>query len=214
MVLKFTREQASRDPENYFNIRMMSCPAAEMVDGSQVLYLEQAFWRTPQKPFRQRLYMVKPCPKELKCDVEVSSYAIRDAEEYRNFCDRPKDQRPLPEEVIGDIGEHLTTIHLSCCGRGRRCLYEGSTSPGGFPNSWNGASYCTSDLAVLKNNEIHLWDRCFDENQNQVWGPKQGPYEFKPATYSSINESLSSLNILYQSSIDRPIQGSLILQDL
>lgn len=158
--------------------------------------------------------MVKPCPKELKCDVEVSSYAIRDAEEYRNFCDRPKDQRPLPEEVIGDIGEHLTTIHLSCCGRGRRCLYEGSTSPGGFPNSWNGASYCTSDLAVLKNNEIHLWDRCFDENQNQVWGPKQGPYEFKPATYSSINESLSSLNILYQSSIDRPIQGSLILQDL
>lgn len=120
---------------------MLSCPAAEMVDGSEVLYLEQvthllllcctavidvnvcffssclshfslfpqAFWRTPQKPFRQvcisflsrivscliplgkiivllksyasflpsfcfwfqRLYMVKPCPKELKCDVEV-----------------------------------------------------------------------------------------------------------------------------------------------
>lgn len=32
---------------------------------------------------------------------QVSSYAIRDAEEYKNFCDRPKDQRPLPEEVIG-----------------------------------------------------------------------------------------------------------------
>jgi len=32
----------------------------------------------------------------------------------------------------------------------------------------NGASYCTSDLAVLKNNEIHLWDRGFDENRNQV----------------------------------------------
>lgn len=28
---------------------------------------------------------------------QVSSYAIRDAEEYKNFCDRPKDQRPLPE---------------------------------------------------------------------------------------------------------------------
>nr|AFJ66187.1 hypothetical protein 11M19.7 [Arabidopsis halleri] len=135
---------------------------------SRSLTGEKAFWRTPQKPFRQvcnhsfpdyllidsirevyycvaevlcivclfwlqRLYMVKPCPKELKCDVEVSSYAIRDAEEYKNFCDRPKDQRPLPEEVIG-----------------------------------NGASYCTSDLAVLKNSEIHLWDRGFDENRNQV----------------------------------------------
>ena len=32
---------------------------------------------------------------------QVSSYAIRDVEEYGNFCDRPKDQRPLPEEVIG-----------------------------------------------------------------------------------------------------------------
>lgn len=114
--------------------RMLTCPAAEMVDGSKLLYLEQvsftksyllfsivlhsffksaiffkggfsffsyqAFWRTPQKPFRQvcyalyhfkcaickillffdkssdgcslqRFYMVKPCPKELKCDVEV-----------------------------------------------------------------------------------------------------------------------------------------------
>lgn len=32
---------------------------------------------------------------------QVSSYAIRDAEEYKNFCDRPKDQRSLPEEVLG-----------------------------------------------------------------------------------------------------------------
>jgi len=48
----------------------------------------------------QRFYMVKPCPKEMKCDVELSSYAIRDAEEYKNFCDRQKDQRPQPEEVI------------------------------------------------------------------------------------------------------------------
>lgn len=33
--------------------------------------------------------------------MQLSSYAIRDAEEYKNFCDRPKDQRPLPDEVIG-----------------------------------------------------------------------------------------------------------------
>ncbi|KAK8362013.1 hypothetical protein V6Z11_A03G075600 [Gossypium hirsutum] len=98
---KFSREQASRDPDNYFNFRILTCPATEMVDGSKVLYFEQAFWRTPQKPFRQRFLMVKPCPKDLKCDVEVSSYAIRDVEDYKNFCDRPRDQRPLPEEVIG-----------------------------------------------------------------------------------------------------------------
>ncbi|PNX84927.1 chromophore lyase CpcT/CpeT 3-like protein, partial [Trifolium pratense] len=86
---KYSKDQASRDPDNYFNIRpdtftwdrtwvrrvfavvMLTCPAAELVDGSKVLYFEQAFWRSPQKPFRQRLLMAKPCPKELKCDVEV-----------------------------------------------------------------------------------------------------------------------------------------------
>ncbi|PIN04731.1 hypothetical protein CDL12_22728 [Handroanthus impetiginosus] len=52
---KFSREQASRDPDNYFNLRWLSCPAAEMVDGSRVLYFDQAFWRTPHKPFRQVL---------------------------------------------------------------------------------------------------------------------------------------------------------------
>ncbi|XP_010531856.1 PREDICTED: chromophore lyase CRL, chloroplastic-like [Tarenaya hassleriana] len=212
---KFSREQASRDPDNYFNIRMLTCRAAEMVDGSKVLYFEQAFWRTPQKPFRQRLYVVKPCPKELKCDVEVSSYAIRDAEEYKNFCDRPKDQRPLPEEVISDMGEHLTTMYLSRCDRGKRCLYEGSTPPGGFPNSWNGASYCTSDLTVLKNNEIHLWDRGYDDDGNQVWGPKSNPYEFKPTpSSSSVEDLFSPLNILPPLPInDKPIQGSFILQE-
>lgn len=35
-----------------------------------------------------------------------------------------------------DIAEHLTTIHLKRCDRGKRCLYEGSTPPVGFPNSW------------------------------------------------------------------------------
>lgn len=210
---KFSMEQASRDPDNYFNFRMVTCPAAELVDGSRVLYFEQAFWRTPSKPFRQRFYMVKPCPKEMKCDVELSSYAIRDVEEYKNFCDRSKAQRPLPEEVIGDIAEHLTTIYLKRCERGKRCLYEGSTPSGGFPNSWSGATYCTSELAVLKNNEIHIWDRGYDDEGNQVWGVKEGPYEFKPAPASSSNDMFSPLNFAPPLPMEKRIDGSFVLQE-
>ncbi|KAA3475705.1 chromophore lyase CRL, chloroplastic-like [Gossypium australe] len=192
---KFSREQASRNPDSYFNIRTLTCPATEMVDGSNVLYFEQAFWRTPQKPFRQRFFMVKPCPKDLKCDVEVSSYAIRDADEYKNFCDRPRDQRPLPEEVIDfedfsasdDIAEHLTTIYLKRCERGKRCLYEGSTPPGGFPNSW--------------------------VRYSPVWGVKEGPYEFKPAPASSFNGMFSPLNFAPSQPMEKRIEGSFILQE-
>ncbi|KAG9446541.1 hypothetical protein H6P81_012669 [Aristolochia fimbriata] len=210
---KFSREQAARDPDNYFNLRMLTCPATVMVDGSRVLYFEQAFWRTPQKPFRQRFYMVKPCPKEMKCVVEVSSFAIKDAEEYKNFCDRPKDQRPKDEEVLGDIADHLTTIHLSRCERGKRCLYEGSTPPGGYPNSWqNGATYCTSELTVLKNNEIHTWDRGHDEEGNQVWGAKEGPYEFKPAPTSRHDNMFSPLNAL-PLLLDKKKEESFVSQD-
>lgn len=210
---KFSRDQASRDPDHYFNLRMIMCPAAELLDGSRVLYYEQAFWRTSQKPFRQRFYMVKPCPKEMKCDVQLSSYAIRDMEEYKNFCDRPKDQRPLPEEAIGDIAEHLTTLYLKQCDRGKRCLYEGSTPPGGFPNSWNGAAFCTSELAVLKNNEIHAWERGYDDNGNQVWGVKEGPYEFKPAPTSRFSDMFSSVDFPLQSNENKRILGSFILQE-
>lgn len=38
---------------------------------------------------------------QIELFMQLSSYAIRDMEEYKNFCDRPKDQRPLPEEAIG-----------------------------------------------------------------------------------------------------------------
>ncbi|XP_010929667.1 chromophore lyase CRL, chloroplastic isoform X1 [Elaeis guineensis] len=222
---KFSREQARRDPDNYFNIRMLMCPATEMVDGSRVLYFEQAFWRSPQKPFRQRFYMVKPCPKEIKCDVELSSYAIRDVEEYKNFCDRPKDQRPQPEEVIEDIAEHLTTIHLSRCERGKRCLYEGSTPPDGFPNSWkqccflqsgyqqNGATYCTSELAIYKNGEVHTWDRGYDDEGNQVWGARGGPYEFKPAPSSSVDDMFSPLNFAPTLSLEKKMEGSFVIDE-
>lgn len=179
---KFSTEQAARDPMTYFNLRMLTCPATVLTDGSRVLYFEQAFWRTPEKPYRQRFYKVKPCPNEMKCDVEVGSFAVRDIEEYRNFCDRPKNQRPQPEEVVGDMAEHLTTVYLSRCKRGQRCLYEGSTPLGGFPNSWNGATHCTSELSILRNGEVHSWDRGYDDEGNQVWGVREGPYEFKPTS--------------------------------
>eukprot|EP00850_Spirogloea_muscicola_P014753 SM000108S14197 [mRNA] locus=s108:118402:120459:+ [translate_table: standard] len=181
----------------YFNIRLQTCPATTLPDGTRVLYFEQAFWRTPERPYRQasfwhlglhskaRFYKVKACPKEAKCDAEVASYALRDIEQYRNFCDRPPNQRPQPEEVEGDIAEHLTTVYLSRCERGRKCLYEGSTPPGGFPNTYNGATRCTSELTLFKNGDVYCWDRAYDDDGNQVWGTKGGPYEFKPRSSSA-----------------------------
>ncbi|PNX94703.1 chromophore lyase CpcT/CpeT 3-like protein [Trifolium pratense] len=118
----------------------------------------------------------------------------------------------VPDRTL-DIGEHLTTIHLKRCSRGKRCLYEGSTPPGGFPNTWNGAAYCTSELSIMKNNEIHTWDRGYDDDGNQVWGQKDGAYEFKPAPTSCFNDTFSPLNFPPPPSTERRIEGSFILQE-
>ena len=32
----------------------------------------------------------------------------------------------------------------------------------------NGASYCTSELSILRNGEVHSWDRGYDDEGNQV----------------------------------------------
>lgn len=32
--------------------------------------------------------------------MQVGSYAVQDVEEYKNFCDRSKDQRPQPDQVV------------------------------------------------------------------------------------------------------------------
>ena len=32
----------------------------------------------------------------------------------------------------------------------------------------NGATYCTSELSILRNGEVHSWDRGYDDEGNQV----------------------------------------------
>lgn len=45
----------------------------------------------------------------------MSSYAVRDIEEYRNFCDRSNDQRPQPHEVLKVIIQSICSISLMKC---------------------------------------------------------------------------------------------------
>lgn len=90
---------------------------------------------------------------------------------------------------------------------------------------------------MLKNNEIHTWDRGYDDDGNQVssmaiqflypktigpqrnnlfpsqvWGVKVGPYEFKPAPTSSFND-MYTLNFSPSQAIDKAIEGSFVLQE-
>ncbi|KAG6418244.1 hypothetical protein SASPL_120445 [Salvia splendens] len=212
---KFSREQASRDPDNYFNLRWLSCPAAEMVDGSRVLYFEQVEY--------VKILSWMCLTLQGFFIFKIFNRLLRDrhsGELLTNLFDRNLDAeifhgKALLKEMkcdVEDIAEHLTTIYLKRCDRGKRCLYEGSTPSDGFPNTWNGASYCTSELTVLKNSEIHTSDIGYDYEGNQVWGVKGSPYEFKPAPASSFSDPFSSLTIPPQFT-EKRIEGSFVLQN-
>eukprot|EP00898_Chlorokybus_atmophyticus_P005471 jgi/Chlat1/5925/Chrsp4S06255 len=175
---KLTSEQALRDPAHYFNVRASACEAAHMANGARLLYVEQANVGTPERPFRQRFLVVRPS-KRKESDVEVASHAVSDPAAYSNYCDRPVNARPSSAEAASDIGEHLTTVYLSRCKPGQGCLYQGSTPPEGYPSSWGGAVRCTSDVTVYKH-AYNSWDRGYDARGQQVWGPREGPLEFRP----------------------------------
>lgn len=47
----------------------------------------------------------------------------------------------------------------------------------------------------------------------QVWGAKEGPYEFKPAPNSGFNDMFSHLNFPPPLSMGKKIEGSFVLQE-
>nr|GMC62962.1 E3 ubiquitin-protein ligase SPL2 [Ipomoea batatas] len=89
----------------------------------------------------------------------VSTYAIRDAEEYKNFCDRPKDQRPTPEEVIG------VELNLFCSSM-RKCW--GMLK--GLLQLMSGSLLLAAVFTIL--------DICFEEVMLLKFGAEMG-YEFE-----------------------------------
>ena len=50
-------------------------------------------------------------------------------------------------------------------------------------------------------------------HSSQVWGVKDGPYEFKPAPALSSNDLFSPLNFAPPLSMEKRIDGSFVLQD-
>jgi len=57
-------------------------------------------------------------------------------------------------------------------------VFSGSTVEDSCTNDWGGAAYATSEVMITEN-EIYSWDRGYDAEGKQVWGPERGGYVFK-----------------------------------
>lgn len=128
----------------------------------------------PDQPYRQRVYHVhRNQSGQLESAVyEFHGDPIQYAGAYR---DVSKLGNLKPADLVAKKGCELILT------RQEDGSYKGSTQGKSCVSSLHGAAYASSE-AHIKPDGLDTWDRGFDKDGNQVWGAKEGPYEFRRIT--------------------------------
>lgn len=168
----FTSEaQASTDPSNYFNVRLVMAPIwPERRDGKW-LYVEQALATALDKPYRQRIYQLT---SGVDGKLTSSVYTLPgDPLDLAGAWQNPSKFDDLAPQFLAerDGCEIVLTFDQP------KDQFVGSTVGKNCPSDLRGASYATSEVAVSRDGIIS-WDRGFDAAGNQVWGATMGGYQF------------------------------------
>lgn len=164
-------KQASRDPENYRDIRLEMVQVwPDRTDGTW-LYVEQAVASSLDKPYRQRIYRLR----HDSANVYTSDvYTLPEpALQYAGAWQDPSRLGSLtPEALTLKDGCSLTLTWHNCS-----AIFTGTTTGTGCESTLQGAAYASSEASISPFGMI-TWDRGFDKNGNQVWGATEGGYVF------------------------------------
>lgn len=167
-------EQAEADPEAYSNVRMNVVPVwTDRRDGVW-LYAERAVAIDPTRPYRQFVYhLTELSPGTVRIGVfELPGDPQQYAGDWAQIDPlgelQPRDLLSRPE----------CTIRLKLEDDG---MFIGETIGKGCPSTREGAAFTTTKLMV-SDEVVVIWDRGFDAEESQVWGPLYGGYLFKRLT--------------------------------
>lgn len=152
---------------NYVLVKVQSCPVAVNNDG-KYLYVEQTAVEYATRPYRQRIYRLSSAGGD---SVLSTIYRIENQDEWVGACQKQERVPMAPAESLIDINCAVKLDKFEN-------VYHGSTLNGGCPTNFNGAVKATSTVTVYENG-FDAWDRGYDSNDNQVWGPTGGPYKFR-----------------------------------
>jgi len=163
-----SKDQAEKD-SNYDHVTMrMTRVWADKPNGAW-LYVEQALASTPEKPYRQRMYFLSEITED------EYSMDIYDLPQPAEFVGAWKDTSPFDNITLFDLSHKSgCTVVIFYDG----FQYGGSSRKGACKSERNGATYMTSDI-TLTEGSLEAWDRGYDGEGNQVWGPENAPYKFQ-----------------------------------
>jgi hypothetical protein len=172
---RFSSAEQARGDAAYYDVTLQTCEIAikpapgapHPLEGQKYLYVEQAL--RGQDPYRQRVYRLS---QEGGLVVSSIHKLIPHAEiTLRGYCGAASHPPILATALV----DSDCAVTLSRFGD----ALAGGTPPEGCPNNFRGAKTVSSEVRLSRKG-IDAWDRAWDGNGRQVWGPKHGPYEFRP----------------------------------
>jgi CpeT protein len=166
----FSSEDQAKADTDYFDIRLKMVRIWNNRTDGYWLYVEQAVADYEAKPYRQRVYRVSQIDNDL---FESRIYKIN---EPLRFAGAWKDKFPLsnltPDSLEYKKGTLIVLIAKD------DSTFAGSTIGKECPSDLRGAKYATTDV-IINEQGLDTWDRGYDENNLQVWGPTKAGYIFK-----------------------------------
>lgn len=166
-------EQAAQD-NSYKNVSL-HIQAFELKgkhpDGDYI-YVEQAMMNTQYKPERQMIYRIY----REKDTIVSEAFDLLTPDRLIGAWNNTELFKKLTKDSL--IKKEGCTIYFMKDDRGD---FYGSTRGNGCNGSLNGASYTTTELVVYPTMLI-IWERGWDNNNQQVWGPEKGGYKFRKFT--------------------------------
>lgn len=139
--------------------------------GEHWLYVEQALSSQLEQPFRQRIQRL-----QMQADGQVVAriYALPgDPLHFAGAHRQPSLLRWIGPDDLIEL--HGCDLHFT---REAADRYQASTSGEGCVSEERGARHASSKW-VLWQNLLSIWERGFDAEGAQVWGPVTGPYEYE-----------------------------------
>ncbi len=166
---RFDSADQARSSPGFTALQVSACPADVPALGTRVLYVEHAPIDAPDRPVRQRVYVLEPGePVESVAVARVFELAVPGSSV--GACGLSVRPRFTREELVERVGCMLSL-------RADGPVYRGSTSGRGCPTTVKGATYVTGDL-VLDTVGFRSWERGYDPTGTRKWGDESGPYVF------------------------------------
>lgn len=133
------------------------------------VYVEQALAATPQKPHSQKVYFLSEI-NDFQFSIDI--YAIPASEKFVGVWKTPEQFKGMTAFDLKH--QNGCTLFIDYDG----FQYAGATNEGTCKSGLDGTSYSTTQFMLLPN-EFKIWEKGFDENKKQVWGPTTTYYSFK-----------------------------------